>query len=90
MNDFIFHNPDRVYFGRNQLEYLPGRASAIRQKGFTCLRRRLYKKDGLYDKVVELLKANEIEMFELSGVNRTHRHTTANRGSRNLQKRKYR
>lgn len=24
MNDFIFHNPDRVYFGRNQLEYLPG------------------------------------------------------------------
>ena len=23
MNDFIFHNPDKVYFGRNQMEHLP-------------------------------------------------------------------
>lgn len=22
MNDFIFHNPDKVYFGKNQLEHL--------------------------------------------------------------------
>lgn len=23
MNDFIFHNPDKVYFGRNQMGNLP-------------------------------------------------------------------
>lgn len=22
MNDFIFHNPDKVYFGKNQLKHL--------------------------------------------------------------------
>ena len=41
----------------------------------------LLKRNGLYDKVVELLKANEIEMFELSGVEPNPRHTTANRGA---------
>jgi Uncharacterized oxidoreductases, Fe-dependent alcohol dehydrogenase family len=25
MNDFIFHNPDKVYFGRNQLGHLTPR-----------------------------------------------------------------
>lgn len=24
MNSFIFHNPDKVYFGKNQLQNLPG------------------------------------------------------------------
>lgn len=23
MNDFIYHNPDKVYFGKNQMEHLP-------------------------------------------------------------------
>ena len=23
MKDFIFHNPDKVYFGKNQIKYLP-------------------------------------------------------------------
>ena len=23
MNDFIFHNPAKVYFGKNQMEHLP-------------------------------------------------------------------
>ena len=23
MNDFIFHNPDKVYFGKNQFQHLP-------------------------------------------------------------------
>ncbi len=23
MNDFIFYNPDKVYFGKNQMEHLP-------------------------------------------------------------------
>ena len=23
MNDFIFHNPDKVYFGKNQIKHLP-------------------------------------------------------------------
>lgn len=26
MNDFIFHNPDKVYFGKNQIGHLPEEA----------------------------------------------------------------
>ena len=28
MNDFIFHNPAKVYFGKNQLEHLPEELAA--------------------------------------------------------------
>ena len=81
MNDFIFHNPDRVYFGRNQLEYLPGELLQFGRKVLLVYGGGSIKRNGLYDKVVELLKANEIEMFELSGVEPNPRHTTANRGA---------
>ena len=32
MNDFIFHNPAKVYFGKNQLEHLPEELAAFGTK----------------------------------------------------------
>lgn len=38
MNDFIFHNPAKVYFGKNQLEHLPEELGGLRHEGADGLR----------------------------------------------------
>lgn len=49
MNDFIFHNPDKVYFGKNQLEHLSEELLKFGKKvllvyGGTRLYRRLHNR----------------------------------------------
>ncbi|MCD8068684.1 MAG: iron-containing alcohol dehydrogenase [Lachnospiraceae bacterium] len=39
------------------------------------------KKNGLYDEIVSLMKAADIELFELSGVEPNPRHSTVNKGA---------
>ena len=86
MNDFIFHNPDKVYFGKNQMEHLPEELLKFGKKVLLVYGGGSIKKNGLYDTVTKLLKANDIEIFELSGVEPNPRHTTANRGAKICKK----
>ena len=44
----------------------------------------LLKKLGLYDKVMKELKENNIEVYELAGVEPNPRHTTVNKGAKSL------
>ena len=81
MNDFIFHNADKVYFGKNQIKHLPEELLRFGKKVLLVYGGGSIKRIGLYDTVVSLLKSNHIEFFELSGVEPNPRHTTANRGA---------
>lgn len=81
MNDFVFHNPDRVYFGKNQIQNLPQELLACGKKVLLVYGGGSIKKNGLYDTITKLMKENEIEWFELSGVEPNPRHTTANKGA---------
>ncbi len=81
MNDFIFHNPDKVYFGKNQLGYLPEELKKFGDKVLLVYGGGSIKKIGLYDEVIKLLKENGLQTFELSGVEPNPRHTTANKGA---------
>ncbi len=81
MNDFIFHNPDKVYFGRNQMEHLPEEVLRFGKKVLLVYGGGSIKKNGLYDTVTKLLKENGIEIFELPGVEPNPRHSTANKGA---------
>ena len=81
MNDFIFHNPDKVYFGKNQLEHLPEELLKFGKKLLLVYGGGSIKKNGLYDTVTNLLKSNGLEVFELAGVEPNPRHTTANKGA---------
>lgn len=81
MNDFIFHNPDKVYFGKNQLKHLPEELLKFGKKILLVYGGGSIKKNGLYDSVTELLKSNDLEVFELAGVEPNPRHTTANKGA---------
>lgn len=81
MNDFIFHNPDKVYFGKNQLEHLPEELLKFGKKVLLVYGGGSIKRSGLYDEVTRLMKENDMEVFELSGVEPNPRHSTANKGA---------
>ena len=61
MNDFIFHNPAKVYFGKNQLEHLPEELAAFGTKVLMVYGGGSIKKSGLYDKVRGLLESAGME-----------------------------
>ena len=81
MNDFIFHNPDKVYFGREQMGHLPEEVLNYGKKALLVYGGGSIKRNGLYDKITSLAMENGIELFELSGVEPNPRHTTVNRGA---------
>ncbi len=81
MNDFIFHNADKIYFGKNQLGNLPDELARFGKKVLMVYGGGSIKRSGLYDAVKNLLAENGLEMFELSGVEPNPRHTTVNRGA---------
>ncbi|MCM1133620.1 MAG: iron-containing alcohol dehydrogenase [Ruminococcus flavefaciens] len=81
MNDFVFHNPDKVYFGRNQMNNLPTELLKFGRKVLLVYGGGSIKKNGLYDLVKKLAEDNNITLFELSGVEPNPRHTTANKGA---------
>ena len=81
MNNFVFQNPTKIYFGKNQLSHLK---EEIKQFGSNVLL--VYgggsiKRIGLYDKVMATLKEAGVNVSELSGVEPNPRHTTVNRGA---------
>lgn len=81
MNDFIFHNPDKVYFGKNQLEHLSEELLKFGKKVLLVYGGGSIKKNGLYDSIVTITKNSGIELFELSGVEPNPRHSTVNKGA---------
>lgn len=81
MNNFVFHNPDKVYFGKDQIENLPGELLKFGKKVLMVYGGGSIKKYGLYDKIKELAEKNGISLYELSGVEPNPRHTTANKGA---------
>ena len=64
MNDFIFHNPDKVYFGKHQLEHLPKELLKLGKRVLLVYGGGSIKKSGLYDTVMDLLQANNLTVFE--------------------------
>lgn len=79
MNDFIFSNPTKVYFGRDQLENLPTELAHFGKKILLVYGGGSIKRNGIYDKIMSLLGG--FEVYELSGVEPNPRHTTVNKGA---------
>ena len=88
MNDFIFHNPNKVYFGKNQLEHLSEELLKFGKKVLLVYGGGSIKKNGLYDSIVTIAKNSGIELFELSGVEPNPRHSTVNKGAAICKKEK--
>lgn len=81
MNDFVFQNTTKIYFGKEQLSHL---AEEIKQYGNRVLLTYgggSIKRIGLYDKITAVLKEAGVSVSELPGVEPNPRHTTVNRGA---------
>ncbi|MCC8192158.1 MAG: iron-containing alcohol dehydrogenase [Ruminococcus sp.] len=81
MNDFIFHNPDKVYFGKEIMKNLPTELLSIGKKVLLVYGGGSIRKNGLYDEIISLAKSADIELYELSGVEPNPRHAMVNKGA---------
>lgn len=66
MNNFAFHIPTDIRFGKNQIECLPTELSKYGKKVLLVYGGGSIKKSGLYDNVKKLLES--FEVYELPGI----------------------
>ena len=80
MENFTYQNPTKLIFGKDQLSELKNEVSQYGNKILLVYGGGSIKKNGLYDKVISLLKEQDKTIFELSGVEPNPRVTTARKG----------
>lgn len=68
MNNFVFKNATEIIFGKDTENLIGDKIKKYADKVLFCYGGGSIKKSGLYDKVVNCLKKNNIEFKELSGV----------------------
>ena len=78
MENFVFHTPTKVHFGKGTIESLHDEVVAIGKKVLLVYGGSSIKRSGLYDSV--LAKLNDCEIFELSGVEPNPRITSVRNG----------
>ncbi len=68
INDFNFHNPTKVYFGRSAIDNLATELANYGDNILLIYGKNSIKKIGLYDKVIEILKISKKNVIELAGI----------------------
>lgn len=68
LGNFIYSNPTKLYFGEDSLNYLNEELPKYGKNVQLVYGGGSIKKNGIYDKVVEILKANKKEIIEDGGV----------------------
>ena len=80
--DFTYQNPTRIHFGKKAINKL---ANELREYGKNILLvygKASIKKIGLYDQVMNILRAEGKTVFELAGINANPRYTQLLEGAR--------
>ncbi len=66
--DFNYHNPTRIYFGKTALDNLSAELANYSENVLLIYGKSAIKKIGLYDNVIEILKASGKNVVELEGI----------------------
>ena len=66
--NFSYSNPTKLYFGDNALDYLNTELPKYGKRIMLSYGGGSIKKNGIYDEVIKILKANNKEIFEDAGV----------------------
>jgi alcohol dehydrogenase len=80
MNEFIYYNPTRLVFGKNQIKALKDELGRYGKKVLVVYGGGSIKRNGLYDEVMNELNKMGMEVSELSGVEPNPRLSTVKRG----------
>lgn len=68
MNDFTYHNPTKIYFGKKALDNLTFELKNYWKNVLLAYWWGSIKKIWLYDKVINILKENDKNIFELTDI----------------------
>lgn len=66
--DFYYHNPTKIYFGKDSLKNLNKELKNYGETVLLVYGKNSIKKNGLYDKVIEILKNSNKKIVELAGI----------------------
>ncbi|WP_090761552.1 iron-containing alcohol dehydrogenase [Bacillus sp. OK048] len=80
MHNFTFWNPTKLIFGKDQLEQLKNEIPRFGKKVLVVYGGGSIKRNGLYAKVMGVLKSIDAQVYELPGVEPNPRITTARKG----------
>jgi alcohol dehydrogenase YqhD (iron-dependent ADH family) len=80
VEQFIFHNPTKLIFGKDTLKRLKDEVSAYGKKVLVVYGGGSIKRNGIYDQVHSLLNEIGAEVHELAGVEPNPRLSTAKKG----------
>jgi len=81
MNEFVFQNTTKIYFGKDQLGNLGEEIKTYGSRILLVYGGGSIKRIGLYENVMNELKSHGLTVFELAGVEPNPRHTTVNKGA---------
>ncbi|MEG1992925.1 MAG: iron-containing alcohol dehydrogenase, partial [Acetivibrio sp.] len=81
MENFLYHIPTKIYFGKGQIRELGESIKPYGNKVLLVYGGGSIKKIGLYDAMIKILKEENIEYYELSGVDPNPRLTMVNDGA---------
>lgn len=81
MNSFIYDVPVKVYFGENQLSNLGKELKKFGNRVLLTYGGGSIKRSGVYDEVVEIIKKEGLELFELSGIEPNPRIESVRKGT---------
>lgn len=68
LGNFEYHNPTKLYFGKDALSYLPGELKKQGKSVVLVYGGGSIKRNGIYDQVVDILKKAGKEITEIAGV----------------------
>lgn len=72
MNKFVFQNPTKLIFGKDQLQRLPKELAGYGKKVLLVYGGGSIKRNGLYDSLMKLLNENDFEVVEMGESNPIH------------------
>ncbi|MFG6497229.1 iron-containing alcohol dehydrogenase [Fictibacillus sp. UD] len=80
MNEYIYYNPTRLVFGKNQIQTLQDELGKYGKKVLVVYGGGSIKRNGLYDEVMNELEKMDADVSELSGVEPNPRVSTVRKG----------
>jgi alcohol dehydrogenase YqhD (iron-dependent ADH family) len=80
LNNFIYHNPTELIFGKGQLSHLKDKAAKLGASVLLVYGGGSIKRTGLYDKIISLLQEAGCQVHELAGVEPNPRLSTVKKG----------
>lgn len=68
MENFIYHNPTKIIFGKNEVEKLGQECKLYGSKALVLIGRGSVKRNGLYARIISNLNMNEIKSVTYEGI----------------------